>query len=181
MKSTTLIFLASTITLQTKNKCLPWKKFYHPYCTESHVAIISTSPNFQQLQMFSQPQKSLPSSLELSELDLFNMLRRKKHIYEEGETPSSRYGESPHLSFSDPLLDLFNSQGGRQPLNGERRKRDEVDNCFWRIEMEERQLKVLVSLLFSLSYGWQFGSCWTAFIFRASGSMQLQIEPARSK
>lgn len=84
-----------------------------------------------------------------------------------------------HLSFKELLLDLFNSHGGRKPLKGDCRNKEDVDNCFCRMEIEDRQLNALRSLLFSLSYDSQLGSCCTAEILRASGRMQLQIEPAR--
>ena len=87
-----------------------------------------------------------------------------------------------HLSFKEPVLDLLNSHGGKQPLKGDCRNNEEVDNCFCRIEIDDRQLKaLLLRLLFSLSNGWQLGSCCTAEILRASGSMQLQIEPYTNK
>lgn len=83
-----------------------------------------------------------------------------------------------YLSLSEPLADLLSSQGRRHPFNGDCSNIEEVDSCFCLDEIEDRQLKVLLSLLFSLSsYGWHFGSCWTAVILRASGITQLNIEP----
>lgn len=84
-----------------------------------------------------------------------------------------------HLSFKEPLFDLLNSHGGKQPFKGDCRNNEDDDNCFCRIEIEDRQLKALLKLLFSLSYGWLLGSCCTAEIFSASGSMQLHIEPTK--
>lgn len=58
-----------------------------------------------------------------------------------------------HLSFKEPLLDLLNSHGGKQPFKGDCRNNEDVDNCFCLIEIEDRQLKALLSLFFS-SYSW---------------------------
>lgn len=86
-----------------------------------------------------------------------------------------------YLSFKEPLLDFLDSHGGKQPFKGDCRNNEEVDNCFCRIEIDDRQLNALLRLLFSLSYGWQLGSCCTAEIFRASGSIQLHNEPSINK
>lgn len=61
--------------------------------------------------------------------------------------------QSSHLSFSEPF-DLLNSHAGKQPFKGDCRSMEDVDNCFCRIEIEDRQLNELLSLLLSLSIGW---------------------------
>jgi hypothetical protein len=60
------------------------------------------------------------------------------------------------LFFSRSELDLFVSH--EVPFKGERRKSEDVENCFWLREIEEKQLKAPVSLFFSLSSAWQSGS-----------------------
>ena len=83
-----------------------------------------------------------------------------------------------YLSLNDPLADLLSSHGRRHPFKGDCSSKDDVESCFCLEEIEERQLKVLLSLVFSLvSYAWYFGSCCTAVILRASGKTQLKIEP----
>jgi hypothetical protein len=47
-------------------------------------------------------------------------------------------------------MDLLNSHG-RQPFKGDCSSNEEVDSCFCRIEIEDKQLKALLNLLFSLS------------------------------
>lgn len=74
-------------------------------------------------------------------------------------------------------MDFLNSHVDKQPLKGDCRNSEEVDKCFCRMEMEDRQLKAFRSLLFSLSLGWQSGSCLTVEFLNASGRIQLQIEP----
>lgn len=71
--------------------------------------------------------------------------------------------EIHYLSFNELLLDLLNSHGGRHPFKGELKKREDVERCFCRIEMEDRQLKVLLlSLVFSPSKASESGSWQTA-------------------
>lgn len=83
-----------------------------------------------------------------------------------------------YLSLNEPLADLLSSHGRRHPFKGDCSSKDDVESCFCLEEIEERQLKVLLSLVFSLlSYAWYFGSCCTAVILRASGNTQLKIEP----
>lgn len=77
-------------------------------------------------------------------------------------------------------MDFLNSHDDKQPFRGDCRNSEEVDKCFCRIEIEDRQLAALLSLLFSLSLVWKSGSCLTAEILSASGRMQLQTEPAKS-
>lgn len=59
-----------------------------------------------------------------------------------------------YLVFEGMAPDLFTSHGGRRLFEGEGKKRGGVESCFWRIEMEDRQLNELLSLLFSLSLAW---------------------------
>ncbi|CAN0922061.1 hypothetical protein LINGRAHAP2_LOCUS32911, partial [Linum grandiflorum] len=61
-----------------------------------------------------------------------------------------------------------------QPLSGDCRINEDVDSCFCLIEIDDKQLNALVSLVFSLSYASPFGS---AVIFNDSGSMQLHTDP----
>lgn len=60
-----------------------------------------------------------------------------------------------YRSFKERLMDFLNSHDGhdddKQPLNGDCRNSEEVERCFWRMEIEDKQLKALRSLLFSLS------------------------------
>jgi hypothetical protein len=60
------------------------------------------------------------------------------------------------LFFNRAELDCFVSQ--EVPLAGERRKREDAEKCLWHREIEEKQLKAPVSLLFSLSSAWPSGS-----------------------
>jgi len=55
-----------------------------------------------------------------------------------------------HLSFKEPFIDLLNSHG-KQPFNGDCSNNEDVDSCFCRIEIEDRQLKAVLNLLLSLS------------------------------
>lgn len=57
---------------------------------------------------------------------------------------------SSYLSLSEPLADLLSSHGRRQPFSGDCSSKDDVDNCFCLEEIEDRQLKELLSLFFSL-------------------------------
>lgn len=86
-----------------------------------------------------------------------------------------------YLSFRDQLLDFLNSQDGKQPFKGDCRNNEDVDNCLCLVEIEERQLKALLSRLLSVTYSGPLGSCFTAATFRASGSMQLNDEPTCTK
>lgn len=65
---------------------------------------------------------------------------------------------SIYLSFNELLLDLLNSHDGRHPFKGELRKREDVDRCFCLMEIEDKQLKALLSLVFSLSRTSKSGS-----------------------
>lgn len=82
-------------------------------------------------------------------------------------------------SLIKPLLDRFNSHGGKNPFSGDCINRDDVESCLCLNDIDDRQPNVLLSLLFSLSPSstWLFGSCCTAVILRASGSTQLKTEP----
>lgn len=71
------------------------------------------------------------------------------------------------------LSDFFKSH----PFNGDCRNNEDEDSCFCRIEIDDKQLKLFVSFVFSVSNGTNAGSCFTADILRESGSMQLQTEP----
>lgn len=82
-----------------------------------------------------------------------------------------------YLSFEERLVDFLNSQEGKQPLRGDCRNNEDVDNFCCLVEIEERQLKELLSFLFSLTYSGPFGSSSTAATFKASGNMQLNAEP----
>jgi len=54
-------------------------------------------------------------------------------------------------------MDFLNSHEGhdddKHPLKGDCRNSEEVERCFWRVEIEDKLLKPLRSLLFSLSWG----------------------------
>ena len=80
------------------------------------------------------------------------------------------------LFFNRPELELFVSH--EVPFKGERRNSEEFENCLWHREIEEKQLKVPVSLFLSLSSAWQSGSWRTALILSDSGRTQLQTAPA---
>ncbi|CAK9173801.1 unnamed protein product [Ilex paraguariensis] len=55
-----------------------------------------------------------------------------------------------YLSFNDPLFERLNSHGGKQPFKGDCRNIEDVDNCLCLVEIEDKQLKALRSLLLSL-------------------------------
>lgn len=94
----------------------------------------------------------------------------------------NHYFSEIYLSLSEPLADLLSSHGRRHPFKGDCSSKDEVDNCFCLEEIEDRQLKLLLSFVFSLLlYGSYFGSCSTAAILRASGKTQLKIEPKSAR
>ncbi|PKA49824.1 hypothetical protein AXF42_Ash004366 [Apostasia shenzhenica] len=79
-------------------------------------------------------------------------------------------------SFKVMGLDFLSSNGGRQAPNGEGRNREEEeeddDSRLWRVEIEVRQLKELLSCLFS-----PFSEAGETLM--ASGRKQLHKEPAR--
>lgn len=91
---------------------------------------------------------------------------------------------SVYLSFKELLLDFdrFSCHGGKQPLRGDCRNKDDVESCLCLMEMEDKQLNELLRLFFSFSSSglWPFGSRQTAVILRDSGSMQLHTEPAET-
>lgn len=86
-----------------------------------------------------------------------------------------------YFSFEVHLVDFLNSKEGKQPLTGDCRNNEDVDSFCCLVEIEEKQLKALLSLLFSLSYSGPFGSSSTAATFKASGNMQLNAEPMQTK
>ena len=88
-----------------------------------------------------------------------------------------------YISFKELLLDFdrFSWNGGKQPLRGDCRNKDDVESCFCLMEMEDKQLnELVVRLRFSLSSSeiCPSGSSWLiAVILSDSGSMQLHTEP----
>lgn len=64
------------------------------------------------------------------------------------------FSKFSYLSFRERLMDFLNSEEGhdddKQPLMGDCRNSEDVERCFWRFEIEDKQLKPLRSLLFSL-------------------------------
>lgn len=85
-----------------------------------------------------------------------------------------------YLSFTERLVDFLNSQEGKHPLRGDCKNIEDLDNFCCLVEIEERQLKVLLNLLFSLTYSGPLGSSSTAATFKASGNMQLNAEPMQT-
>lgn len=76
-------------------------------------------------------------------------------------------------------MDLLNCHGGKHPFK-EGKKTEGVDKCLGCMEIEDKQLKAVLSLLFSpSSVVGESGSSGAAAILEASGRRQLQKEPAQ--
>lgn len=87
--------------------------------------------------------------------------------------------QSSCCSLKKQFQDSLDSHCGMQPWQWDCRENEDIDTSFSLgcIENDEKQLKELLSLFFSLSWAWKFGSCGTAEDLSVSGSMQLQSEP----
>lgn len=108
----------------------------------------------------------------------FFLLGKVAVVLLQHQVQNASRNEIHYLSFNELLLDLLNSHGGRHAFKGELKNREGVERCFCRIEMEDRQLKVLLlSLVFSLSKASESGSWRTAETWSALGRMQLQVDP----